>query len=132
MRKKGLLATFFCDVSTKMTFWEEKGHLLVYLLSLLSSCTSYAFGKGTTFSKYLILPYLVRNNDINDRESFYDNQFSVTLSLDLLDSSILSNIERTRTLFFEHCRNSNGFISIVMELEHPFLGFERSNIELPT
>ena len=46
-------------------------------------------------------------------------------------NTILSNIDRTRTSFFEHRMNELERVHLlVIELEHPIFGFERSNIEL--
>ena len=62
---------------------------------------------------------------------------SILVSITIILSSdgsntILSNIDRTRTSLFEHRTNSNMFLLLMMELEHPIFGFERSNIELRT
>ena len=69
-------------------------------------------------------------------KSILENEYQINLFRDTKNSdeanTILSNIDRTRTSFFEH-RNELEHVHLLMiELEHPILGFERSNIEIRT
>ena len=61
----------------------------------------------------------------NDRTSNFERNRALTIFTKLL-------IELTRTSFFRTSNELERVHLMVIELEHPIFGFERSNIELRT